>query len=23
MDLTPTAAQEAFRAECRGWLQAN
>jgi alkylation response protein AidB-like acyl-CoA dehydrogenase len=23
MDLTPTAEQEAFRAECRGWLQAN
>ena len=21
MDLTPTAEQEAFRAECRGWLQ--
>ena len=23
MDLTPTAAQETFRAECRGWLEAN
>src|SRR5690349_5532456 len=23
MDLTPTAEQEAFRAECRAWLQAN